>query len=138
MAEEIYDNRQRTPTSKTGILKAEAIFRFAQVLQQFGIETYADGAAAPPAAVKGAVCCIPGQGGGASYDYFTMLAGNKNGVKEDRMVLRFVSTALGRPVTIPGEAANLLRAAAERLKPEYPWLDARQLDQLVWQYQSKQ
>ena len=80
MAERIYDNRQRTST-RNGILKAEAVFRFVHVLQQFGIDTYANLAAMPDAAaVEAAVRAIPGQTSGICYAYFRMLAGNKDGV----------------------------------------------------------
>ena len=135
MAERIYNNRQRTST-RNGILKAEAVFRFVQVLQQFGIDTYADLAGMPDtAAVEVAVRTIPGQTSGISYSYFRMLTGNKDGVKEDRMVLRFVGEALGRPIIEIEEAAVLVRAVASRLQSEYPWLTARLLDQLIWNYQ---
>jgi len=41
MADHVFRNRQRTST-RSGILKAEATFKFAKALQQFGIETFAD------------------------------------------------------------------------------------------------
>jgi hypothetical protein len=135
MAELIYDNRQRTST-RSGILKADAVFQFVHVLQRFGINTYADFAAMPDAAgVEAAVRRIPGQTSGICYDYFRMLAGNKDGVKEDRMVLRFVGEALGRPITGSEEAAVFVREAASRLQVEYPWLTATLLDYLIWKYQ---
>src|SRR5690348_7810184 len=47
MADEVFHNRQRT-SPRGGILKAEAVFRFAKVLKQFGIEKYADIPASGP------------------------------------------------------------------------------------------
>jgi len=41
MAHNVFDNRQRTST-RSGILKAEAVYRFSEVLQRFGIETFAE------------------------------------------------------------------------------------------------
>lgn len=135
MAEQIYNNRQRTST-RNGILKAEAVLRFVRVLRQFGIDTYADLAGNPnDDALEEAVRAIPGQTSGVCYSYFRMLAGNNDGVKEDRMVLRFIGEALGRPIIQTEEAAVLVRAAASRLQNEYRWLTAKVLDYLIWKYQ---
>src|ERR1700682_4622399 len=41
MADDLFHNRQRTST-KSGILKAEAVYRFSKTLRRFGIETFAD------------------------------------------------------------------------------------------------
>jgi hypothetical protein len=43
---------------------------------------------------SGIIETIPGQGSGISFKYFSMLAGNGNYVKPDRMVKRFVADAL--------------------------------------------
>jgi hypothetical protein len=41
MAESVYQNRQRT-SARSGILKAEAVLKFAKVLQTFGAEYFQD------------------------------------------------------------------------------------------------
>src|SRR5580698_4671667 len=79
VANTVFRNRQRTST-RSGILKVEATYRFAKGLQHD---------------LQRAIKSIPGQGSGLSYAYFLMLAGNENGVKADRMVTRFVADALG-------------------------------------------
>jgi hypothetical protein len=135
VAARICNNRQRTSPCN-GILKTDAVLRFVHVLQRFGIHTYADLAGMPDdAAVQAAVRAIPGQPSGICFSYFLMLAGNKEGVKADRMVLRFIGDALGTPIIETGAATVLVRSAASRLQNEYPWLTARLLDQLIWNYQ---
>jgi hypothetical protein len=75
MADNVFRNRQRT-SSRSGILKAEATFRFAKALQQFGIETFADVLKSGLRNdVRQAIKSIPGQGSGLSYAYFLILAG---------------------------------------------------------------
>ena len=93
MARAVYQNRQRTST-RNGILKAEAVYRFAKVLAQFGAETLPD-----VPRVKGfpdfeaEIKTIPGQRSGISLQYFYMLTGDENTIKPDRMVARFIEQA---------------------------------------------
>lgn len=70
MADDVFRNRQRTST-RSGILKAEATFRFARTLQQFGIETFADVLkSGMRSELRQAIKAIPGQASGLSYAYF--------------------------------------------------------------------
>ena len=135
MADAAFSNHQRTST-RGGILKAEAVCKFAEILKQYGVEKYenitASGLSYKVAAdLQG----ITGQGSGLSYKYFLMLAGNTREVKGDRMITRFVGEAVGSP-GISGEyAEDLVRAAATALQPEHPSLTAYKLDNLIWNYQ---
>lgn len=135
MADEAFSNRQRTST-RGGILKAEAVFKFAKVLKQYGIEKYES---IPPEGLKykaaADIQSITGQGSGLSYKYFLMLAGNTREVKGDRMVTRFVGEALGSPGISSDVAEDLVRAAATALQAEHPNLTAYKLDNLIWNYQ---
>lgn len=63
-----------------------------------------------------------------------MLAGSEDFVKPDRMVVRFLEAALGRPVGI-SEAVELLRDTSRELLPEFPNMSARLLDYEVWKFQ---
>jgi hypothetical protein len=137
MTKSVFGNRQRTsPTG--GILKADAVHRFASALRAHGVEYLQDLlAAAGNEAVERAVRAIPGQRSGVSLRYFWMLAGSDDSVKPDRMVLRFLQAALGRPVAV-AEAQGLLGATAERLKTKHAHLTPRLLDHAVWQYQRQQ
>jgi len=128
------DNRQRT-SSRSGILKAEAVLHVAQVLVDAGIHTPEDLAAATPedlAELRRGWTAITGQGSGLSWDYFLMLAGQP-GVKADRMVRRFVADALGvgeSDVSQRG-AHSLITGAAAQLD-----LSVSQLDYAIWLHQS--
>lgn len=138
IAEEVFDNRQRTST-RGGILKAEAVLKFAKVLKQYGIEKYENiPASGLPDRVAADLQGITGQGSGLSYKYFLMLAGNTREVKGDRMITRFVGEAVGSP-GISGEyAEDFVRSAATALQPEHPSLTAYKLDNLIWNYQRAQ
>lgn len=135
--ENVFQNRQRTST-KSGILKGEAVFRFARALERRGIEHVQD----LPAVIEGtsleeAIFAIPGQGSGVSLRYFQMLAGDDTLIKPDRMILSFLAHALGRSVTLP-EAQEILSAVSAALAPEFPRLTPRLLDNRIWMYQRQQ
>ncbi len=138
MAGTAFCNFQRTST-RGGILKAEAVFKFAKILKQYGIEKYENiPASGLPYKVAADLQGITGQGSGLSYKYFLMLAGNTREVKGDRMVTRFVGEAVGSP-GISGEGAeNLVREAVTALQPEHPSLTTYKLDNLIWNYQRSQ
>jgi DNA repair protein RadC len=134
-ADVVFANRQRTST-KNGIPKAEAVYRFARALREAGVEQVvevgerlrADGA------FEQAIAAIPGQGSGVSLRYFYMLCGAHDLVKPDRMIFRFLAEALGRTPTVY-EAQELLSAACQQLVQTYPNLTPRTLDNAIWQYQ---
>lgn len=135
MATQVFHNRQRTST-RSGILKAEAVYRLARTFQEFGIETLADVLKAELREdVRRAVVAIPGQGSGLSYSYLLMLAGNENAVKPDRMIRRFVAEALGARNVPPEVCERLVREASAALRPEFPILTPSILDQKIWGYQ---
>jgi len=122
----------------SGILKAEAVILAAETLVRHGIVDLSSWRSADEATLKAAerdFRAIKGQGTGVSWKYLSMLAGDDDKVKPDRMVVRYVEAALGREGVSPEEAAELLVAAAAVL-PEthgYPsTLTARQLDSAVW------
>ena len=66
-----------------------------------------------------------------------MLAGSDEFIKPDRMILRFLFSALGRQVS-PVEAQLLLHGATQQLRRSYPELTPRLLDHEVWKYQREQ
>ena len=135
LASEVFGNRQRTST-RSGILKAEAVFRFARTLQSFGIENFDDALkTAPRKDVRNAIESIPGQGSGISYDYFLMLAGDTNGVKADRMVQGYVRNALGLRSVSKDLCIALVQQAAASLRLEHPILTPSLLDSAIWNYE---
>jgi len=138
LANDLFHNRQRT-SSRSGILKAEAVYRFSKTLQIFGIETFAD---VLRSGLRDDLRCaiknIPGQRSGLSYTYFLMLAGNEDGVKADRMVTRFVADALGVASVTSELAGDLVRKASALLRTEFPKLTPSTLDNKIWKYQRSQ
>ena len=134
MTSDVFVNRQRTST-KSGILKAEAVWKFASALRSHRIEYLQDvGETLPSAALQRAIGLIPGQGSGISLQYCWMLAGSDELIKPDRMVLRFLEDSLGRPVSTE-EALRLVAGAVAELKAQCPAMSPRLLDHKIWEYQ---
>lgn len=133
----VVGNRQRTST-RGGITKAEAVLRYVSVLADAGVQTRQDGLAAMHdetwfEAINDGLCLVPGEGGdGVRRGYMWMLIGDEEGIKPDRMVLRWLA---GQGVTVDAaRAKTLLREAAAELTrrtaaPITPWM----VDHAVWQ-----
>jgi hypothetical protein len=133
-ATEIFDNRQRTST-KSGILKVEAVLRFATVLKRYGVNYLQDvPTIIPNEAFEEEIRAIPGQTSGLALGYFFMLSGSGDFIKPDRMVLRFLERALGRRVSSQ-KAKPLVVEAASLLQTSYPGLTPRLLDNQMWKSQ---
>ena len=137
-ADNIFGNRQRTST-RSGILKAEAVLQFATVLRDHGIQKLGDTEdLSLNDKIEKRIREIPGQSSGICFKYFLMLAGSEQFVKADRMICRYVTRALGRPApTNPAVAQRLLVAAASELlhEPQYGDVTPRTLDYAVWSFQ---
>lgn len=125
----------RTST-RSGILKAEAVEMAARILDEAGLTTVpqlrmalGDVESQKNSSVKKQWTSIPGQGSGLSWNYFLMLA-KIPGVKADRMILRYVSSALDRPVGSE-EAARLVMGVAEDMG-----IDPIKLDHAIWRKES--
>ncbi len=132
--EGIFSNKQRT-SPRGGILKSEAIFRFATVLGDNGINFLQD---VPPrvqdADLEAELRQIPGQTSGISIRYFFMLAGTEDLIKPDRWIGRFLKRCLNAQST-PEDAQFLISSACEMLLTEYPDLTPRLLDNVIWNYE---
>lgn len=136
MARSVFGNRQRT-SSRSGILKSEAVHLFCQALTMAGIGTFADLSTDRREFAEAMILGLPGQSSGIAFDYFMMLAGDDNLVKPDRMVQRFVGQALLMPtVPQPRQAAILVRLVAnEFLRRGQQWTPLS-LDHAIWKHQS--
>jgi hypothetical protein len=135
LAKEVFRNRQRT-SSRSGILKAEAVYRFVRELHRCGLNSRTDLSRTDPSeCLVSAITAIPGQSSGVSLKYFLILAGNESIIKPDRMVARFVADALGRKTVAPGFAERLILDAHAALTAETPRLTASILDYRIWRYQ---
>jgi hypothetical protein len=133
MAQEVFQNRQRTSTSN-GILKAEAVERFARALYRNGVNQRQDVSTSDHHAIKEAIIEIPGQRSGISLRYFYMLLGDYSYVKPDRHIMNFVMAAIGRNLDV-ATCHDAIVATCERLKPEFSHLNPRTLDARIWTYQ---
>lgn len=135
---ETIGNHNRTYQSKQAPLKSVAIQQAAQKLAELGIDSADDvrqAVATGPTrldALHAAWLSVVSQSSGITWDYFLMLAGIP-GVKPDRMVIRFVSSATGlnEAQVSPAHAATLVRSAAEQFN-----VSASTLDHTIWRFQS--
>jgi len=123
-------NRQRTST-RSGILKAEAVGKAADALARRGLRTptqLRDLDRQDLAALEADWRGIEGQGSGLSFEYFLMLCG-MSGVKADRHIRRFVAEAVGATEgEVSADAARaLVIAASDELGLEW-----RVADYAIW------
>lgn len=133
MVSEVYQNRQRT-ASRSGILKAEAVYQATRVLLDHDIHTFQDAMARRSPQLAARFLAIPGQASGRSFEYWQMLAGDDELVKADRHLLRYLEGVMGYPPT-DREALDLIRGAADVLKVHYPTVTPALLDYHIWSYQ---
>ncbi len=137
MAERVYQNFQRTST-RNGILKSEAVLRFSQALRHFGVDYMQDvQKVIDSSRFESTIMQVPGQRSGICLRYFYMLAGSDDYVKPDRMLTRFIESAIGKSPSVE-ESHKLIVGACNMLKKEYPYLTPRALDHLIWEYQREQ
>lgn len=137
MVSDVFQSRQRTST-RNGILKAEAVNSFCQVLNSFHVEKFPD--ILPVIGLNSferAIMQIPGQRSGISLRYFYMLVGDDNFIKPDRMISRFIRSATKRDMNIE-LSQELFVQATKILRAEYPQISPRLLDNLIWNYQRTQ
>ena len=134
MASDIFKNRQRTST-KNGILKVEAVIKFLKVLKDFNIEYYQDIAKViNNESFDFCIKNIPGQKSGISMKYFFMLAGSKNLIKPDRMVIRFLQNASGKKFNLE-DCQTVLSAVTLQLNQKEFKVTPQLVDNAIWNYQ---
>lgn len=134
IAETIFENSQRTsPTN--GILKAEAVIQFAEVVRSFGGEYLQDrDKFMGNKKFKTQIGKIPGQRSGISTKYFYMLAGSDDFIKPDRMIVRFIKENANVTPTLE-ESQRILANTAKLLHSDYPHIMPKLLDYIIWSYQ---
>lgn len=135
MAQSTFGNRQRT-SSRSGLLKSEAVHLFCQALTMAGIDTLTDLSLDQREFAEAMILGLPGQSSGIAFDYFMMLTGDDNLAKPDRMVQRFVGQALLMPtVPHPRQAVILVRLAANELLRRGQQWTPLSLDHAIWKHQ---
>lgn len=138
LADEVFQNRQRTST-QNGILKAEAVGRFMQVLAKYKVDYLQDmeriwDDSRFEEEIKG----IPGQRSGISLQYFFMLAGNDDLIKPDRMIMRFLERVFPGRSFDEKQATEALQVASKLLKANHGLeVSPRALDHLIWRVERK-
>ncbi len=134
IASGLFNNRQRTST-RNGILKAEAVHRFAQVLLRHNVNYFQDiQKVFQNHHFESDICSIPGQTHGTSLTYFFMLSGEENLIKPDRMVVRFLQRIVDKQISVQSPHEWLSKALLI-LNEIYPTLTLRQLDHEIWKYE---
>lgn len=135
LAASLFENKQRTSTNN-GILKAQAVCEFAEILQANNINSFAD---VPRMynnlRIENQIRGIRGQGTGISLNYFYMLSGNDDLIKADRHILRFIYEATGQEVN-KQQAEAMLTSCVDKLRVRFPHLTCRLLDHTIWSYMS--
>ena len=131
-AESLFENKSLAPGTKRR--KSEALYAAASALDSIGIHTTDDlrrAAARDDTRVPVARAWLGTKGlGNASWNYLLMLAG-RDGVKADRMIMRFVQRAVGSEHVSGDRAHHAVLQAAEKLA-----VPATVLDHTIWRYES--
>lgn len=131
----IFVNKQMTSV-RSGILKAQAVYEFCQILKRFDVNYLQDvGKVILNKKFEEEIRKIKGQKSGISLRYFFMLSGSDDFIKPDRMILRFLENTLERNVTL-SEAQKLLEEVSHKLSKNYPSISPRLLDHQIWNFQS--
>lgn len=134
LTENIYQNRQRTST-RSGILKSEAVILFLEVLQKFEIQKLSDiDKIFNSEQFEIEIKKIPGQNSGISLVYFFMLAGSDELIKPDRMIIRFLENISGEKVSL-NDCQLILVEVSKELKKNGFNITPKILDNLIWNYQ---
>lgn len=135
---ELFNNTQRT-SSRNGILKAQAVYEAAVLLNRLGINTKKDIRninQLKEKEIENAFKKIKGQSSGISFSYFMMLSGDENKMKIDRWLLRFVTKATGKKNHQINEVLEDLMMVFKELKnTRFPYLTPRLLDYKIWKYE---
>ena len=132
---DVYVNRQWT-SSRSGIRKAEAVYKLADILKKHKVNTLKDIRSLSSTRLddlEKEFISVKGQGSGISFSYFLMLSGDENHIKADRWILRFLKDVTGKKYA-KTDAEKDLRDVCVELNKTYPTLTPRLLDHEIWKY----
>ena len=129
-------SRHRT-SSRNGILKIEAVFQIAEIMKSLGINTVQDFRSYPDRKdLDDKIRNVKGQRSGIMLKYLYMLAGSPDICKPDRHIMYFYKTYY--PDIEQNQIQELMNQTVKCLKPDYPDLTVRMLDNAIWKYQRSQ
>jgi hypothetical protein len=136
LANNFFENRQRTSTARTAWLKSYAIQKTLEILRDFGISTPGDLLnEIQNKKLRSALESVPGDSIGVRTDYLFMLAGCDELAKYDRQISRFLGLEFNATMRL--YAIALLTEVAKRLNDDYPCLTTRSVDHFIWQAMSR-
>lgn len=117
------------------VSKSDLVCQFSEVLKKNEIETFQDLVKySDPDALDIRLCALPALNSGIAVRYFRMLSGDKNQVKPDRMIQRFIRDGIGQNLDA-NAAATLIQETCRILKTQFPSLTPRLLDHEIWKFQ---
>lgn len=132
---EVLKNKNRT-SSNNGILKADACYQIAKIMQKRNINTlndfknYTD-----KQGLNKEILQVKGQGSGIMLKYLYMLTGDESLVKPDRWIERYIQEVFPE-VKNQQDIQETMQKTVNYLKPEYPNLTVGKLDGMIWKYQT--
>jgi hypothetical protein len=128
-------NHQRTST-RGGISKTFAVQQIFEIFVSYGIATTKDLIdQISNLELRRELESVKGQSRFVSLIYLYMLAGYRDGVKDDRMIGRWFERVLRTQIST-GQKAIILMAATDALRSDFPCVDAHMLDHLIWLVES--
>lgn len=135
--EKVFENHSVT----SGRKKAEIVLELLEIFENLQIQNFQDiqrwlNQPAQQQQLIDAITSIHGIGE-ATYRYLLMLAGDEQMVKPDTMILRFINSAIAEKVN-EAEAVSLIQAVSKQLLLQYPRLNPRLLDYIIWSWQREQ
>lgn len=134
LAEEVFRNRQRTSTSN-GILKAQAVKEFINILDQHNIQTKEDLLKYPNKKdLKQKIAQIKGQKSGITFEYLMMLAGDTERFKPDRHIYRFFEEYLNYGKLDEYKLNIAFKEQLITVQNKYERFTIRMLDNLIWKF----
>ena len=134
LANEVFVNRHRT-SSRNGILKAEAVVHYINILSSNGINTCKELLEHDDInSVRNEIMHIPGQKSGVSFAYVMMLSGDTSLFKPDRHIYNFFEGYLEYGKLNESELKNKFDEQYKLIKEEYAVFTIRLLDNLIWTF----
>ena len=132
--ESVFKNKQKTST-KSGILKTEAVLLFAKSLEKNGVIDYTDiNKIFTSKKIEESIKLIPGQKSGISFKYFLMLISNENYIKPDRMIIRYFENLVNTKLS-ESQIIFIVKEVCKLLKKDFENISPRLLDHEIWKYQ---
>lgn len=131
-AKEILNNTQRT-SSKNGVLKIQAVYECAKILDNNGIQTIEDFNRKYSDKIGKQYREVKGQSSGISLAYLKMLCGRADTIKTDRHIIRFLNKFYDEEITVDN-AQMIMEEIINKLNYEYNNISLRELDYVIWEF----